>query len=212
MCNDFANRISWKQYQTGLEAAGLLLVRPGPEAAPNLEPLDDVRPTDPAPVLRASGDGLRAGLELVSLRWGFRPSRPKAGPVINFRAEGRRFGRDGRFRRCLVPVSGFYEFTGTRYPKTKWLFTAPGLDWFCLAGLTAADADGERFTLLTVEPGPDVAEIHDRQVVPLAPDAWAAWLDPDSDTDALLRPSPAGTLQREKVAVGRDEAEAARLI
>lgn len=212
MCNDFANRISWKQYQTGLETAGLLLVHPRMEAAPNLEPMDDVRPTDPAPVLRMAADDAAAGLELVRLRWGFKPSRPKAGPVINFRAEGRRFGRDSRFRRCLVPVSGFYEFTGTRYPKTKWLFTMPGQDWFCLAGLTSADPDADRFTLLTVEPGPDVAEIHDRQVVPLAPDAWAAWLDTDGQTDALLRPSQAGTLQREKIAAGRDETEAARLI
>jgi putative SOS response-associated peptidase YedK len=208
MCNDFANRISWKRYQQALEAAGLLLARPGPEAAPNLEPRDDIRPTDPAPVLRLVGDTVDEGLELLELRWGFRPPRPKASPVINFRAEGRRFGRQSRFRRCLVPVSGFYEFTGARHPKTKWRFDMPGLDWFCLAGLYAGDPDGDRFTLLTVNAGADVAPIHDRQPIPLAPDAWAAWLDPDGATERLLVPSPPGALAVEKVAAGRDETDA----
>lgn len=205
MCNDFANRIAWKQYQQALETAGLLLVRPGADAAPNLEPRDDIRPTDPAPVLRLVGDGVGDGLELFELRWGFRPSRPKAPPVINFRAEGRRFGRDSRFRRCLVPVSRFYEFTGTRYPKTKWGFVMPEHEWFCLAGLYAREPEGDRFTLLTVEAGPDVAPIHGRQPVPLGPDRWAAWLDPDRPTEDLLEPSPPGTLVFEKVAAGRDE-------
>jgi putative SOS response-associated peptidase YedK len=33
------------------------------------------------------------------------------------------------------------------------------------------------FTLLTTEPGPDVAPIHDRQMVILRCGDWPAWLD-----------------------------------
>jgi putative SOS response-associated peptidase YedK len=53
-----------------------------PEAAPNLAPLEEIRPTDPAPVISAFRDGVR----LDQLRWGFEPPRPKGAPVINFRS------------------------------------------------------------------------------------------------------------------------------
>jgi hypothetical protein len=54
------------------------------------------------------------GVELVQLRWGFPPPRPKGAPVINFRSEGRRFPKG----RCLIPASHFFEFTGTKSPKS----------------------------------------------------------------------------------------------
>jgi putative SOS response-associated peptidase YedK len=63
-----------------------------------------------------------------------------------------------------VPASHFFEFTGTKSPKSKWKFTKAGEDWFCFAGLWRPMPEGgEAFTLLTTEPGPDVAPIHDRQ-------------------------------------------------
>jgi len=49
--------------------------------------------------------------------------------------------------------------------------------------------------MLTTEPGPDIAPIHDRQIVILQPHQWAAWLylmKPEAD---LLKPLPAGTLE-----------------
>jgi putative SOS response-associated peptidase YedK len=100
-----------------------------------------------------------------------------------------------------VPVSWFYEFTGTKYPKTKWRFFMPRREWFCLAGLwREAEADWpESFTLLTAEPGPDVAPYHARQPVVLARDQWEPWLDPMVDPVPLLAPSPAGTLKVERV-------------
>jgi putative SOS response-associated peptidase YedK len=53
---------------------------------------------------------------------------------------------------------------------------------------------GEAFTMLTTEPGPDVAPYHNRQIVVLARDDWARWLDPTVPAEELLRPAPAGTL------------------
>lgn len=191
MCNDYANRISYSDYVEVLGLIGLPLV--APQAAPNLEPRDDVWPTEPAPILRRHGEGV----ELAQVRWGFAPARPKAGPVINFRSEGRRFASG----RCLVPASHFYEFTGTRSPKAKWKFTKTAEDWFCFAGLwRPAKGDApEAFTLLTTAPGPDVAPIHDRQMVVLERDDWAAWLDLTRPEAELLRPLPAGSLQVERV-------------
>ncbi|MBN8900192.1 MAG: SOS response-associated peptidase family protein, partial [Rhodospirillales bacterium] len=68
-----------------------------------------------------------------------------------------------------MPASHFYEFTGAKPPKSKWRFTKAGEDWFCFAGLwrPATGETPEAFTLLTTAPGPDVAPIHDRQMVVL---------------------------------------------
>jgi putative SOS response-associated peptidase YedK len=99
-----------------------------------------------------------------------------------------------------VPASHFYEFTGKRSPKDKWRFTKADEDWFCIAGLwRPVDGVGPAFTMLTCEPGPDVSPIHDRQIVVLDRNKWAAWLDPRSYEAELLKPSAAGSLNVEKV-------------
>jgi putative SOS response-associated peptidase YedK len=166
-----------------------------PAAAPNLEPRNDIWPTDPAPIIRRLEDGEN---EFAVLRWGFPPAKPKGPPVINFRSEGRRFP----VGRCLVPASHFYEFTGAKSPKAKWKFTKTGEDWFCFAALwrpTPGEAEGATFTLLTTAPGPDVAPIHDRQMIVLERDDWQAWLDLSKPESVLLQPLPAGALRVEQV-------------
>ena len=65
-----------------------------------------------------------------------------------------------------MPASHIFEFTGAKSPKTKWKFTKGGEDWFRFAGLwRPMPQGGEAFTLLTTDPGPDVASIHNRQMV-----------------------------------------------
>ena len=100
MCNDYGNRIPYSAY---IEAFSQLKVRVAvPGGAPNLEPRDDIWPTDVAPIIRSHEDGV----ELIQLRWGFPAARPKGPPVINMRSEGRRFPCG----RCLVPASHFYDW------------------------------------------------------------------------------------------------------
>jgi putative SOS response-associated peptidase YedK len=134
---------------------------------------------------------------MVQLRWGFPPARPKGAPIINFRSEGRHFQKG----RCLIPASHFFEFTGTKPPKSKWKFRKAGDDWFCFAGLwrPMPDGAGDAFTILTTEPGPDVAPIHNRQVVVLERADWLPWLDLTKPEPELLRPLPAGSLTVEQV-------------
>ena len=100
-----------------------------------------------------------------------------------------------------MPASHFYEFTGTKSPKSKWRFTKAGEDWFCFAGLwrPATSETPEAFTLLTTAPGPDVAPIHDRQMVVLERADWLAWLDLSRPEAELLRALPAGSLHVEQV-------------
>jgi putative SOS response-associated peptidase YedK len=61
------------------------------------------------------------------------------------------------------------------------------------------DGSGEAFTIVTTEPGPDVAPIHNRQAVVLDRVDWVAWLDLTRTEAELLRPLPAGSLTAEQV-------------
>jgi len=153
-------------------------------ALPNLAASDDIRPTDLAAVVLQSADGAR----LTRLKWGLVPQQPKRPPVINYRSEGRAFERG----RCLIPASSFFEFTGTKTPKTRWRFTRTDGDWFCIAGFQAGAGEDQRFSMLTCDPGPDIAPIHDRQIVVLDRRDWASWMA-GAPAAELLVPSPAGT-------------------
>ena len=187
MCNDFGVDIPFRLFVEAFEALGAPLDVSG--GIPNMEPRDEIWPTERAPVIQLGAGGPR----VETLTWGLPPSRPKAPVVINMRAEGRRFERG----RCLIPASHFYEFTGAKSPKTRWRFTKTGEDWFCIAGITGRDKDGVEggaFSMLTVPPGPDVAPIHNRQVVVLERRAWRGWLEGTAALDAVLGPLLTGAL------------------
>jgi putative SOS response-associated peptidase YedK len=53
--------------------------------------------------------------------------------------------------------------------------------------------------MLTMEPGPDIAPYHDRQIVILDRGDWAAWLDPSVSAKSLFKPLAPGTLNVEQV-------------
>jgi putative SOS response-associated peptidase YedK len=195
MCNDYKARIELEKLEKAAAAARLRLNYP--ERRPNLEPRDDIRITDRAPILRAAA-GDPGAAELVQRRWSW--PGPGGKPVYNFRSEGRDFSSG----RCLIVADGFYEFTTHSDPKSKrkhkWLFTLQGEEIFAIAGLWRNARDvGEAFTMLTAEPGPDVAPYHSRQIVVLPPADWARWLDPAVPARDLLKPLPAGSLHVEQI-------------
>jgi putative SOS response-associated peptidase YedK len=155
----------------------------------------DIAITDLAPIVRMEGDSAKVDM----LRWSWPQSGTNKRPVFNFVSEGRRFPAATR---CLIPATAFYEFTDTTEPgkrtKDRWLFTVNDTPIFGIAGKWVHDPvnDEPRWTMLTAEPGPDIAPIHDRQIVVLTPDQWGPWLRGDPETD-LLKPSPRGTLSAE---------------
>lgn len=165
-----------------------------PEGAPNLAALESIRITDPTAIVRARGDDI----ELVQRRWSW--PGPTGKPVFNYRGEGREFRNGASGGRCLILADGFYEYTepeggtGKGRKKDRWLFTKAGEDFFCIAGIWRTDPKvGEACTMLTVEPGPDVAPYHGRQIVVLERANWRHWLDAGMAAADLLKPSPAGT-------------------
>lgn len=162
-----------------------------PEGLPNLSPRD-IAITDPGIIVRSASEQGSA-YDLLARRWSWPGSGGK--PVYNFRSEGREFSSG----RCLIVADGFYEFTAPTNPKQKrkdrWLFTFPDCAMLGIAGLVRTDpAVGEAFTMLTTEPGDDIAPYHNRQIAVLPPAGWKAWLDYSVPSAELLKPLAAGTL------------------
>ena len=194
MCNDY--RLNVDLDTIAGDFSDLKIKIDFPEGAPNVQPRDDIKITDVAPIIRPSADA--RGAELVQRRWSW--PGPTGKPVYNFRSEGRAFEHG----RCLIVADGFYEFTAPepiqgmpkKKLKDKWLCTLKGQRWFCIAGIYRTDPKvGEAFTMLTTEPGPDVAPYHDRQIVVLPLDTCSQWLDPKVSAASLLAPLPAGSLE-----------------
>jgi len=192
MCNAYEQQVTHAEYRKAIAA---LEGSKADESA--LETSGEIRIGDLGPVLRAAGNGV----ELVLMRFGWPPPRPKAGPVFNFRSDKRHFADS---RRCVIVLSGFFEFTGTKYPKTKHRFTLKSSPVMGIAGLwhEGEGDDPPSFTMLTTPPGPDIEPYHDRQVCVLRPDEWGAWLYLSKPEADLLKPLPAGSLKVETVRKG----------
>jgi putative SOS response-associated peptidase YedK len=196
MCNDY--RLKVDAATIGDVFAELKITLRFPEGVPNIQPRDDIRITDTAPIVRAAA-GEPGAAELVQRRWSW--PAPNKKPVYNFRSEGREFASE----RCLILADGFYEFTApadaAKKLKDKWLFTKADEPLFCVAGIWRSVPElGEAFTMLTMAPGPDVAPYHDRQIAVLDRRDWSSWLNPSVPAADVLRPLPAGSLRVERVA------------
>lgn len=187
MCNDYRFRPLSEHAFEEFRQVGIELVFPS--GKPNIEPRDDIRIGDAAPVVTRAGEAVA----LTMTKWAW--TSPQGRPVFNFRSEGRSFANS---LRCAIPADGFYEFTDAQpgqKRKTKWLFTMKEHPTFWIAGLIRDGA----FTMLTTAPGPDIAPYHDRQIVLLPPGRALEWLDLTRPEAELLAPCPAGRLQVTRV-------------
>lgn len=155
----------------------------------------EIFPTNLAPVIVRS-DG---GSAVRPMRWGF-PRTGGGGVVINSRSEKAdvtpMFRKAVRERRCLVPVTGFYEWRRTPSggkTKDKFAFQAysareahrptylAGLYGEFLGGFQGGGYDG--FAILTQAADGQMSPYHDRMPVILERDeARKAWLFAPSDT------------------------------
>ncbi|WP_172331620.1 SOS response-associated peptidase [Mangrovicoccus sp. HB161399] len=141
----------------------------------------------------------------VSLRWGFIPvwyKSPGDGPLlINARAETiaekPAFRQAARARRCLVPASGFYEWTkdgdGKRLP---WYIHPEGQEFVAFAGVWQdwTSADGLALStcaIVTTEANEALGHIHHRMPVTVAEPDWGLWLgEAGHGAAVLMRPAP----------------------
>jgi putative SOS response-associated peptidase YedK len=161
-----------------------------PEAAGDFEysPNYNICPGSQVPVIYSENG---AGVSMRLMRWGLIPRWAKAPSIgykmINARAETVHqkpaykvpFAR----QRCLVPADGFYEWQKDNGGKIPYRITLPEETPFTFAGLWDRwiSPEGERilsFSIVTVEAGEGVREIHNRMPVILADNSSRdAWLD-----------------------------------
>jgi putative SOS response-associated peptidase YedK len=192
---------------------------PAKLAGRTLEKRFNISPGQEIPVVRLSERGERT---LDWRRWGLVPAWSKtANPsasLFNARSETAAtkpsFRSAFRSRRCLVPASGFYEWTPRGSGHQPFYFEPVGEKLLALAGLYESwrGEGGEVIdscTLLTTEASPDLDGIHHRMPVLLAPKQFSDWLDPATQAtalEALLAPAPVGTLKRRPVSPAVNDA------
>ena len=183
------------------EVAAMLGV---PDNAPSQSPRHNIQPGQEVIVLSQTG--------LAPMRWGMIPvgrvnarGRPVMETIINARSETvfdkTAFQGVGR---AVVPVDGWYEWTGEKRRKTAWrinskdgnpLFFAAITDrWLAPGGLQV-----DQFAAVTCEPNADVKPIHHRMGVLLGADGIHTWLTgTEEQAKALMQPWPKGLLQIEQ--------------
>ena len=190
--------------------------------ANDLPPVPDynICPTQTVAVVTAE-----AGRRLRPMRWGFVPhwyKSPTDGPLlINARsetvAEKPAFRAAVRERRCLVPVSGFYEWHRTKEAKLPWYASRSDGTPLVLGGIWQDwGEDGlPTLAILTTAANATMAPIHDRLPLVIEQDDWGLWLGEKGHGAAVLM-KPAGdavlTLHRVSTAVNSNRAAGPELI
>ena len=195
----------------------------GLEQAPEFKPSYNVCPGSEILIVRTARDGHRVARPH---RWGLIPHWAKDPAIGNklANARGESLAERPAFRdafrqwRCLVPASGFYEWQTRGARKYPWYLRPPDAELFALAGITALWNGMRTVSLITTEPNELMRPIHDRMPVIVAPQDYAAWLDPGShDAAALMRyvrPYPAERMSAYRVSarVSKPENDDAALI
>lgn len=153
----------------------------------------NVSPSQNAPALFGDTDDR----EFQFARFGMRPDwwKQRGRDLINLRAETVKekpfFRRQLEVRRCLIPVSGFYEWKSAGKFKQPYRFapkTEGGL--LSLAAVWEVDTilgyEQVCFAILTGPPNSVTRSVHDRMPIILPDSAVATWLDPAAGTRDLL--------------------------
>lgn len=177
-------------------------------------PRYNIAPTQPVLIVRSNAGEDR---NLVLVRWGLLPSWVKdpaqlRTTLINARAEGAAdkpsFRGPLRHRRCLVPATGFYEWTGPPGAKQPHHMSPRDGGLMAFGGLWEhwLGADGselETMAILTVDANDAMRGLHDRMPLIIQPGDFQRWLDCRPGTaevvQDLMRPAPDDFLVFEKI-------------
>ena len=183
-------------------------------SVPELSPRYNIAPRQQIAVVRQQNGGDR---DLTSLQWGLIPSWSKDSAIgykmINARSETVHekpsFKQAFHARRCIIPVSGFYEWEKRGKEKIPYYIHLRDGDIMSLAGLwerwTSPEGKGlETCTILTMAANSLVKKLHDRMPVILHRAEFEVWLDRDIDDvnrlTELFHPYPSDQLEMYVVA------------
>ncbi len=171
----------------------------------------NIAPTHICPVI-LSRDATRINV----LRWGMIPSWSKdikmGYKMINARIETIKskstYSSAISNRRCLVPLTGFYEWKKSGDLKQPYNIFTTDQEIFTMAGMWDSwkSPSGEiiySFTIITTPPNEMMANIHDRMPAILTPEKESLWLDeslpPKSVIKLLEEPYPSDLMSAYKV-------------
>lgn len=197
MCGRFTQDLSWEELCRLADLVG---------QPRNLAPRYNIAPTTPIEVIMSTAQGNA----LVPMRWGLVPSwwkKPlnELPATFNARAETlaeRPMWRGAfKYRRCIIPASGFYEWTGPRSARAPHYFSARAGGPLALAGLwemwCGYDGGDEvpSAAIIVCAANDWMRGFHDRMPVILDWRDAPAWLSGD-DPAALLRPPGDDVLQQ----------------
>ena len=174
----------------------------------------ELRPSwNVAPTNRIAGIRDIDGRRLIDTYvWGLMPTWRKSSstPLINARAES--VTEKPSFRhlvpahRCVVPMTGYYEWLTTKEAKRKipYFISRRDGDPVAVAALWSSgdEASGgyPRACIITVAANAQLAEIHDRMPAVLTGDSLEAWLEGDTDEAvSVLEPLGEGVLEAVEV-------------
>ena len=153
---------------------------------PNFPPRHNVAPTQPIPVVMLANGGRHFHL----MRWGLVPAwvkdPRKFSLLINARSETIRekpaFKNAIKRRRCLVPADGYYEWQDSSGRKRPFFIHRRDGRPVAFAALaeTWMGPNGEEMDSVAIVTAPasrDLAVLHHRVPVTIAPDDFERWLD-----------------------------------
>ncbi len=163
-----------------------------------VEPRYNIAPTQDIVVVRIDPES--SGREPVMLRWGLLPfwaeDQKISYKMINAQSETAAkkpaFRAAFKYRRCIIPADGFYEWKKENKKKQPYVVRAGEGELFGFAGLWEhwEGPDGEVIescTILTTEPNEKIKEIHNRMPVILEQSEYAVWLDTESKDAVQLQ-------------------------
>lgn len=176
-----------------------------PATPRNLQPRYNITPTQQVGVITKGDDG---GNHYSEKRWWLVPgwwskTLKEVPATFNARddsvAEKPMFRNAFKKRPCLIPASGFFEWTGPKTDRQPWYISAANERPLTFAGLHETWTDRvtneviESCTIITTDANAFMSKIHNRMPVILDPADWAEWLQEPSKR--FLRPAPEETLQ-----------------
>ncbi len=176
-------------------------------------PRFNIAPTQPVAIIR---NGYSHEREFSLVRWGLIPDWVKEPgeftTLINARAETLAqkpsFRAAFKYRRCLFPVNGFYEWNGRKGAMQAHYVSPPEETPFGVAGLWEnwMGADGsemESAVIITTAANEKISKIHQRMPVVIAPDNYESWLNCQSgktdEVAELLKPAANSLFKLQKV-------------
>lgn len=168
----------WASYHEALS-----IIQPEPEPRPSF----NIKPTQTVHMAYKRDGELTASLA----RWWLVPSWHKGDPkgwkstTFNARIETAHekntFRNSWKSKRCIIPATGYYEWTGPKGNKQPhYISIEQNVPVFFFAGLYSVINDGEGViatnTIVTREAPPEIAHLHHRAPVILKSDQLVPWM------------------------------------